>query len=531
MSSKFGQIAATSQFFLYGKKHFTRTGWERHSKYYEKPDIMEQGVDLSKKVFIVTGANAGVGREVTQFLAKNKATIFMLCRNRGRAEAAKAQIEADTGNRNLHILEGDVGVEADVRRCWQAFLAHSASQSRLDALVCNAGALLKEKTLTKEGVEVTIASHFIYGTYLLGSLAMPTLQATPDSRFIVVSSGGMYNFAFPSWEVATWTSNDRGIEYDGTTAYAYAKRGQVLLCERWAAKYPSVKVVSCHPGWTGTDGVDLAFGDQKKYLEPLRTQWQGAEGIAWLCVCPASKIQSGEFYLDRRPQVKHLAGPFFTEGSYTKNTPEQVDAMLKGLEDWTSGRKPEDLAAQAKAFQDSVEASKSPLAPMARKLDIERFMGKWYVVANIPTPFDKGTINNTEDYRWDASTKTIYVVFSYSNTELTKTSRLKQRATIKNEGNTEWKIAPKIGIYVPLPVPYIVADCAEDYSYSIIGIPDRSYVWVMTRTPSPGQAVVDDLIRKVRALGYDESKVVQVPQIWDRDCPVLSEAEDEAMGA
>mmetsp|Transcript_5694 Transcript_5694/g.7595 ORF Transcript_5694/g.7595 Transcript_5694/m.7595 type:complete len:89 (-) Transcript_5694:100-366(-) len=87
MSSKFGQIAATSQFFLYGKKHFTRTGWERHSRYYEKPDIMEQGVDLSKKVFIVTGANAGVGREVTNFLAKNKATIFMLFLQQGTSIA------------------------------------------------------------------------------------------------------------------------------------------------------------------------------------------------------------------------------------------------------------------------------------------------------------------------------------------------------------------------------------------------------------------------------------------------------------
>ena len=177
--------------------------------------------------------------------------------------------------------------------------------------------------------KVTIASHFIFGTYLLGSLAMPTLLQTPESRFIAVSSGGMYNFGFPSWEVATWTSTDPSLKYDGTTAYAYAKRGQVLLCERWAKAYPAVKVVSCHPGWTSTDGVDAAFGDQKKYLEPLRTGWQGAEGIAWLCVAPANKIESGAFYLDRCPQVKHIAGPFFTEGSYTKNTPEDWGALLE----------------------------------------------------------------------------------------------------------------------------------------------------------------------------------------------------------
>ena len=49
---------------------------------------------------------------------------------------------------------------------------------------------------------------------------------------------------------------------------------------------------------------------------------QGAEGICWLLVEDAAKIQGGEFYLDRSPQPKHLSGPFFSEGSYTKNTPK-----------------------------------------------------------------------------------------------------------------------------------------------------------------------------------------------------------------
>ena len=53
-----------------------------------------------------------------------------------------------------------------------------------------AGALLNEKTLTSEGIEVTFACHLLFGTYLLKSLAMPVLEATEDSRVVVVSSGG-----------------------------------------------------------------------------------------------------------------------------------------------------------------------------------------------------------------------------------------------------------------------------------------------------------------------------------------------------
>jgi dehydrogenase/reductase SDR family protein 12 len=115
----------------------------------------------------------------------------------------------------------------------------------------------------------------------------------------------MYNTKFPLWEDATSTGNNA---YDGQFAYAYAKRGQVLLCERWSEKYPKVKIVSCHPGWTLTGGVEAAYGDKKSYLEPLRTLWQGSEGIVWLAVADAAQIDCGAFYLDRSPQIKHIAG-------------------------------------------------------------------------------------------------------------------------------------------------------------------------------------------------------------------------------
>lgn len=54
---------------------------------------------------------------------------------------------------------------------------------------------------------------------------------------------------------------------------------QVLLAERWAKEFPAVKFVSCHPGWCDTAAVELAYGAQKSYLEPMRTTWEGAEGI------------------------------------------------------------------------------------------------------------------------------------------------------------------------------------------------------------------------------------------------------------
>lgn len=200
-----------------------------HAKLYKTPDILKIPEKfLTGKVFMITGANAGIGKEITTLLAEKGATCFMVCRNPARATAARDSIAKETKNDNVHLLIGDCSLESDVRRIWNEFTSFSpgvaAGPTRLDGLICNAGVLLNDKTLTSEGVEVTFATHLLFGTYLLGTLAMPALEATPDSRLIVVSSGGMYNTKFPLWEIATSAGT---AKYDGQMVYAYAKRGQV----------------------------------------------------------------------------------------------------------------------------------------------------------------------------------------------------------------------------------------------------------------------------------------------------------------
>lgn len=76
----------------------------------------------------------------------------------------------------------------------------------------------------------------------------------------------MYNYKLPAWEELIGL--DKAKKFDGVAAYAYAKRGQVLLAERWTQEYPSLKIVTSHPGWTDTPGVDDALADQKPYLQP-----------------------------------------------------------------------------------------------------------------------------------------------------------------------------------------------------------------------------------------------------------------------
>ena len=74
-----------------------------------------------------------------------------------------------------------------------------------------------------------------------------------------------------------------------------------------------------------TPAVDLAYGDKKKYLEPMRSPWQGAEGVAWLV--SSNDLEGGEFYLDRSVQKKHIGG------KRTVNTEPEIDAMMQMLKD------------------------------------------------------------------------------------------------------------------------------------------------------------------------------------------------------
>lgn len=330
-----GAAVSTTQFYLHGRKHFTQTGYLKHLTKYKVPAQNSpsirlgqegaDGVDLSDKVVVVTGANSGIGKDLATYAAAKGAKLYMFCRSKERAEKAKKEIVAGTSSETVEIVLIDLGEMASVRKAVREL---QGKEDKVDVLICNGGVLLNDKQVTEENNEVTFASHLLGGSYLLSQLLMPQFDAAEDPRIIFVSSGGMYTVPFPDWPTAT-SSKDATHEYDGNLAYAYAKRGQVLLAEEYAKLYPKIKTVSCHPGWSLTPAVDLAYGENKKYLEPMRTTWEGAEGISWLMGAKGSDLISGAFYLDRGPQRKHL-GPVT---SYTKNTEKDVEDMMANLKE------------------------------------------------------------------------------------------------------------------------------------------------------------------------------------------------------
>lgn len=335
-----GQSISTYNFYFYGKKHFTQSGYLNRMKNYtetvQKTSILKKGefgaddVDLTGRVIVVTGANSGLGKEIAKYVASKNATLYMLCRSQERGQIAQKEIQTlvpEQNDKNVKLIQVDVSELAQVRRAVNEL---ESQEDKIDALVCNAGVLLNERTETSEGNEATFASHLLGGTYLLGKLLVPRLQASKfDGRIIIVTSGGMYNYKCPKWDILSCKDT---IKYDGVNAYAYAKRAQVLLAEQWSKEYPTLKTITAHPGWSDTPALAEAFGEKTlNMLKPLRTPWEGAEGITWLVSTDGSNIQSGELYLDRQIETKHMSGFFGKEGTYTKNTPQEINELMKQL--------------------------------------------------------------------------------------------------------------------------------------------------------------------------------------------------------
>jgi dehydrogenase/reductase SDR family protein 12 len=191
-----GQTLSSTNFFFYGRKHFTAKGYAKHVKaYYSEPVAASAtakvpNVDLTGKVVVVTGANSGLGKEVSTYAAARGATVYMLCRSPDRAAKAQAEIVAATGNDKVHVIKVDVSELAHIRR---AAAELQSKESKIHALVCNAGVILKERKVSAgEGYEQTFASHLLGGSYLLSKLLLPQVRAADGEGRIVITTSGTF---------------------------------------------------------------------------------------------------------------------------------------------------------------------------------------------------------------------------------------------------------------------------------------------------------------------------------------------------
>ena len=137
-------------------------------------------------------------------------------------------------------------------------------------------------------------------------------------------------------------------------------------------------------------------------------------------------------------------------------------------------------------------------------IDLERFMGDWYVIANIPTFAEREAVNPLENYRLndDGSIATTFTFNKKHAEGSAKTLTMTGFANDKPD-NGIWRMQ---WIW-PIKADYRIAYLDENYQFAIIGRNKRDYLWVMSRGPNIEESKLEELINIAARLGYDRSKI------------------------
>lgn len=210
-------------------------------------DAATASKDVSGKVYIVTGANSGVGLETTRQLIKQGGHVVMACR---RVEAGEEEAKSFKGSKGSYeVMKCDLGDLQSIRDFADEFLA---KHDRLDGLDCNAGMVnMSSKPIyTKEGFEITMAASY-FGHFLLTELLLDILKKTPESRYVILSSvvhaGNPKNRYQINFDDLHWKNR----KWSAMTSYGEAKLAVVLYAKELAERLEGtgVTTASVHPGW------------------------------------------------------------------------------------------------------------------------------------------------------------------------------------------------------------------------------------------------------------------------------------------
>jgi apolipoprotein D and lipocalin family protein len=146
--------------------------------------------------------------------------------------------------------------------------------------------------------------------------------------------------------------------------------------------------------------------------------------------------------------------------------------------------------------------------PPASQVDLNRFMGPWYVIASIPTFVEKEAFSAVESYtlKPDGSIATTFTFHKNSFDGPLKTMR--PTGFVRDASNATWAMQ----FIWPLKAEYLIAYVDPAYSETIIARNKRDYVWIMARTPELGSEHYQHLVDVVGQLGYDLAKLRTVPQ-------------------
>ncbi len=137
-------------------------------------------------------------------------------------------------------------------------------------------------------------------------------------------------------------------------------------------------------------------------------------------------------------------------------------------------------------------------------VDLKKYAGKWYEIASLPQRFQKGCNCTTAEYT--LTDKDFVKVENRCKKDSVngKQSYIKGKAfVVENSGNAKLKVQ----FFWPFRGKYWIIDLAEDYSYAVVGHPNRKYLWILSRTPKMNETTYQQIISRIKENGFDISKI------------------------
>jgi NAD(P)-dependent dehydrogenase (short-subunit alcohol dehydrogenase family) len=265
---------------------------------------------MSEKVCLITGATSGIGKATAMELVKMGASVVMVGRDRGRGEAALAEIKEKSANASVDLMLADLSSQQEIHRLAGEF---KEAYPRLDVLINNAGLFRSKRITTADGLETTFAvNHLAY--FLLTKLLLDVLKASAPSRIVNVSSGDHNNGAIDFDDL----QGEKG--YKGAKAYRQSKLADVLFTYELARRLEGTGITAncLHPG----AGVRTNFGS-------------GVSGVFGLIVralrpfmISPEKGAETSIYLASSPEVEGLSGRYFVKKAEARSSDVSYDERL-----------------------------------------------------------------------------------------------------------------------------------------------------------------------------------------------------------
>jgi NAD(P)-dependent dehydrogenase (short-subunit alcohol dehydrogenase family) len=271
---------------------------------------------MSGKMCIVTGANSGIGKETALGLAQMGARVVMVCRNAEKGKAALEEIRRESGSSQVDLLIADMSSQASVRA-----LAEQIRQKypRLDVLVNNAGGAPPTRTLSADGIEMTLATNHL-GPALLTLLLLDLLKASAPSRVINVSS-------VEAQSPARLDMDDLQFErrkYGNIAAYRQSKLLMNTFTFELARRLGGTGVTAncLHPGAVATNIWSAAA---PLILKPIIKPIIAVVKPLMLTSRQGSAVS---LYLATSPEVAQVSGEYFVKSKPAKSNPLSRDPKL-----------------------------------------------------------------------------------------------------------------------------------------------------------------------------------------------------------